>query len=277
MKGRKRSQEARDAISRGKTGKSRKPFSVEHKRKLSEAAKRQRVREKALKLMPILLSNMGINRSRCNRERSWHKIMVAYIFEPILQKGMQSNRIPNLSADSSTWYRNQAKKIAVANPQTMLKNDRSRLMQFPMIGRMYLFAYDPKHKKTLPYYDRFPLIIPVDTIKTSGRLGGDGFMGINLHYLPLILRAKLMDALYQYASDEQLNENTRLKISYNILQSVSKLKYFKPCLKQYLFSHVRSRFFLIDPTEWNIALFLPLDRFVKADKNVVYKDSRSKI
>ena len=41
MKGRARSHETRAAISRGKTGKKRKPFSEDTKRKLSEAAKKQ--------------------------------------------------------------------------------------------------------------------------------------------------------------------------------------------------------------------------------------------
>ncbi len=30
------------------------------------------------------------------------------------------------------------------------------------IGRLYMFLYDPKGKKELPYYDRFPLVFPVD-------------------------------------------------------------------------------------------------------------------
>jgi hypothetical protein len=58
------------------------------------------------------------------------------------------------------------------------------------IGKMYTFFYDPKHKETLPYYDLFPLIFVV------GPAAG-GFLGINLHYLPPVLRAKLMDSLYQ--------------------------------------------------------------------------------
>jgi len=41
MKGRKRSEEARAAISRGKTGKKRKPFSEETKQKIAAAARKQ--------------------------------------------------------------------------------------------------------------------------------------------------------------------------------------------------------------------------------------------
>ena len=106
---------------------------------------------------------------------------------------------------------------------------------------------------------------------------GGSFLGINLHYLPLPLRARLMDALYAAASTQELDETTRLKISYNILQQASKYRFFKPCIKRYLVSHVKSRFFYIEPTEWEMALFLPIDRFVGANKTRVYRDSRDRI
>lgn len=203
--------------------------------------------------------------------------MVAYIFEPILARGEKSGMLPSMEMASSTWFRNQALKTA-ASPQTLLKSDRSRFESYPMLGNMYLFSYDPKHKETLPYYDRFPLVIPFKSSATTGRAKtGDGFYGLNLHYIPPRLRARLMDALYEYTTSETLDENTKIRISYRMLNSVSKLKYFRPCVKQYLFSHFRSKFFRIDPTEWNMAIMLPLDRFAKADKNTVYKESKERI
>lgn len=135
---------------------------------------------------------------------------------------------------------------------------------------MYLFAYDPKHKDSLPYYDRFPLVFPFDR-------NSNGFTGINLHYLPIQLRAKLMDNLYELVSDDNYDANTRLRLSYNILHSLSKVKYFKPCVKHYLNSQVDSRFILIEPSEWQSALFLPLQQFKKARVSEVYKDSRKTI
>jgi hypothetical protein len=140
----------------------------------------------------------------------------------------------------------------------------------PKYGIMNLFGYDPKHKETLPYYDRFPLIFPFKRVK-------GGFLGINLHYLPLPLRAKLMDGLYSLANNRNYDEKTKLKISYDILNGASKYKYFKPCIKHYLTPHIRSRFVEIYSSEWDIALFLPTERFVGASKSSVYSDSRKKI
>jgi len=135
------------------------------------------------------------------------------------------------------------------------------------LWEMYLFNYDPKTKAELPYYDRYPLIFPV-----QGAPGG--FYGINMHYLPYTLRAKLMDALYELSNNKRYDENTKLRLSYEVLKGASKYKLFKPTFKRYLSGHVRSRFVEISSSEWDIALFLPLESFAKASKSSVWADSR---
>ena len=203
--------------------------------------------------------------------------MVAYVFDTILQKAATQGVTPSVKRQSREWFRNQAKTV-VASPTRMIRSNAARLTEKPMLGRMYLFQYDPKGKKTLPYYDRFPLIFPIASSRTSGfAADGGSFLGINLHYLPLPMRARLMDALYRTATTKELDETTKLKISYNILAQASRYRFFKPCIKRYLISHVQSRFFYIEPTEWEMALFLPLDRFVGANKQRIYAESRNRI
>jgi hypothetical protein len=190
---------------------------------------------------------------------------------------MQAGVAPSVKRESREWFRKQAKTV-IASPSRVIRSNNVRLTDKPLLGRMYLFQYDPKHKKKLPYYDRFPLVIPIASSKTSGfAASGGSFLGINLHYLPLPLRARLMDALYKTMTTKELDETTRLKISYNILQQASRYRFFKPCIKRYLISQVQSRFFYIEPTEWEMALFLPLDRFVGANKSRIYADSRNRI
>ena len=53
------------------------------------------------------------------------------------------------------------------------------------IGSMYLFRYDAKFKDKLPYFDAFPLCLPFEPTN-------NGFWGINLHYLPYLLRVKIV-------------------------------------------------------------------------------------
>lgn len=156
------------------------------------------------------------------------------------------------------WYRSTAQKVTGINVNEILRTNPDRFLKTTVIGtntigRMLLFFYDPKTKKELPYYDRFPLIFPIESYK-------DGFLGINMHYLPYYARARLMDALYTTVNSPRTQEQ-KLKISYKILKDAAKFKLFKPCIKRYLYSHVKSRFFIVKPEEWDMVLCLPIERF----------------
>jgi hypothetical protein len=169
--------------------------------------------------------------------------------------------------NAQNWLQEQAANVR--NPRQLIDGN-TRLVSRIAIGRMYLFYYDPKTKDQLPYYDKFPLIFPFQ------RVDG-GFYGLNLHYLPHILRARLMDSLLDLANNKVYDDTTKLKISYQILSSSSKFKYFEPCVKHYLNSHVRSRFLWIPAEQWNTALFLPLERFQKRRKETVWRNSRDMV
>jgi hypothetical protein len=195
--------------------------------------------------------------------------LVAYTFDSILAKGVRAGQIPARTNAAREWFRKEAKKTRVT-PESLMKEDRTQLKNRATIGKMYLFGYDPKHKKTLPYYDTFPLIFKVRNVP-------GGFYGINLHYLPLPLRAKLMDALYDLTTNSKYDDSTKLKLRYNILKGISKYKYYKPTFKMYLNQHVRGRFLEISSTDWDTALFLPLERFKKSSKSKVWRDSRAMV
>jgi len=193
--------------------------------------------------------------------------MAAHIFDDLLLKGIKSGQIPARTAEARKWYRQKAKSEGKGIKESSLMRDADRLTTKPYVGSMYMFLYDPKHKATLPYYDSFPLIFPFEVSKKS-------FKGINMHYLPLPYRAKLMDALYSITTDKKYDDITSLKLSYQVLKSAAKFRYFKPTVKMYLTNHTRSRLLYVHPTEWDIALFLPTERFVKANKTQVWGDSR---
>jgi len=104
-----------------------------------------------------------------------------------------------------------------------------------------------------------------------------GFLGLNLHYLPPLLRAKLLDGLLDTITDSKYTDKTKFNVTYSMLKRAAKMKYFKPCVKHYLNDHVRSRFARVPAPEWEIATFLPMADFQKAGKNKVYSDSRRMI
>ncbi len=195
---------------------------------------------------------------------------MASIFDEVLSKGVRAGQLPARTQDARQWYRDTAQSYKRLDERSLMKSDTERLTNRIMIGSMYMYYYDPKHKATLPYYDRFPLVFPYKKVQ-------NGFMGLNLHYLPLQYRAKLMDALYDVASNEKYDETTKLKLNYNVLNSASRFKYFAPCVKHYLNEQVRSRFLYVYPSEWDISLFLPLERFQGATKQKVWADSKKLI
>lgn len=191
------------------------------------------------------------------------------IFSDILLQGIKAGQVPARSADARKWYRDKAKSVGRVSESVILRDDPARLKNQISPGRLYAFIYDAKHKETLPYYDTFPMVFPLR------KDGDNGFLGINLHYLPLNLRAQLMDALYETVNNQKYDESTKLKISYEILNAASKYALFKPTIKKYLRSQVRSRFVEIHSTEWDIALFLGVDQFVKASRTKVWEDSKA--
>lgn len=198
--------------------------------------------------------------------------MVAYIFQQLADRGSEKGISQDNTLDARNWFRNTALQIKKVDDRKVMR-EKDRLtthMNRMSIGRMFMFYYDAKGKDQLPYWDRFPLIFPIE-------LYADGFLGINLHYLPPLMRAKLMNALYATLNNKNYDDSTKLKINYQILSSASKFRYFQPCIKRYLFSQVRSRYFYVKPNEWDMALMLPTERFVGANRNKVFQETRQKI
>jgi len=194
--------------------------------------------------------------------------MAAKAFRDILEKGARAGVFPGRDKESRDWYRQKARAIKKKhNENLIMRNAGDRLKNRVAIGNMYMFYYDPKHKATLPYYDQFPLIFPIAKVK-------DGFLGLNVHYLPYAYRAILMDALYDIVNNDKMDDSTKLKLSYGVLKGASKYRYFKPCIKKYLNNHVRSRFAYVHPSEWDVALFLPITRWQKASQQKVWNDSK---
>jgi hypothetical protein len=171
------------------------------------------------------------------------------------------------SKESLEWFRKRLKSVSRLNKKNILNDEALKKVNTPLAGRMYMYFYDPKTKATLPYYDKFPLIILVDRVE-------GGFTGLNLHYLPPILRAKFFDKLTEFTNNKKYDNSTRFRLTYNFLQASSRLKEFQPCFKRYLTNHVESKIVEIPAPEWEVALFLPTDQFVYNTRQTVWKKTR---
>jgi hypothetical protein len=172
--------------------------------------------------------------------------------------------------ESKNWFYRKIRTLTNISPSKILTDDSVVVRSRPLIGRMFMFLYDPKHKETLPYYDKFPLILMVGPAK-------GGFYGLNLHYLPARQRAVFFDRLMEHMSNNKLDETTRFRLSYEMLNSTAKLRAYAPCFKHYLYKHVVSKTVEILPKEWEIALFLPTDSFIGQKNISIWQKTRTLI
>ena len=183
----------------------------------------------------------------------------------------QSKFIQNVVKDaggrpkSTQWYRDKIKEFGKPGAMDLIRDGKQS--RTPHYGRMNMFFYDPKGRKTLPYYDTFPLVLPIESYP-------DGFLGINFHYLPMGLRLKLLDRIVDFSNNTKFDESTIIDANYSQLKNIREIK---PTLKRYLAGRVKTRFRRVDADEFTVAALLPIARWKKGTQQDVYRDSRKMI
>jgi len=174
------------------------------------------------------------------------------------------------SKESLTWFRNRIRRIKTNSEQFYKKSGLQKTRKFRPEGRMFTYFYDPKYKQVMPYYDNFPCVMIIETY-------GNSFLGLNMHYLPPRLRIRLLDKLFEYTNNDDFDETTRIRITWNILNSVTQLRASRAAVKKYLTANIKGSALEVDPKYWDIVSFLPTAQFSKASVLDVYRDSREKI
>ena len=191
------------------------------------------------------------------------------IFATVEQEAFRAGITPR-TRQSREWFRKKVQNMRGISRRELMREEEILMRNRGGVGGMYMFFYDAKYRATLPYWDSFPLIIFVEGTK-------GGFYGLNLHYLPMTLRAKFLDGLMDQTNNSKYDESTRFELSYSYLKKASKLKAFKPCFKKYLTSQVEGRLAMVPAPEWEIAAFLPTAQWNGATKGKVHADSRKMI
>ena len=181
---------------------------------------------------------------------------MASVFDTIKQRAGNADK-------SATWYRTQVNKIASNKTAGQLFRE-NKLNGRPSVGRLNLFGYNPKFRKTLPYYDVFPLVLPLEQI--SG-----GFMGMNFHYLTPMMRFRLIERMLATATDSRFDSKTKFDVNYDDVKSI---KIVKLTIKS-ICIHMSDRFFKNKCLKRSTtAIYLFVQRFKKASVAIVYADSR---
>ena len=163
---------------------------------------------------------------------------------------------------SIRWYRQKVQEL-LPKPQVrrMIREGYKvqKVTVRPNFGMMNLFYYRPKGAEKLPYYDVFPLVIPL------GRRLNDGFVGINFHYLSVPQRWLLLERLSMFQVPSELDAFDTEEGGGDVMalfwSKIRRKRGVKPIVRRYLTKNIQSRFLKIELSEMLIALAIPMERF----------------
>ena len=134
------------------------------------------------------------------------------------------------------------------------------------IGGMFVYRYDPKTKDKLPWWDNLPVVIPIELYE-------NGWLGLNLHYVPPRVRVKLLDRLSEFKRRAR-TPRAYMRLSYAFLKQTLEMKMFEPCIKRYLHSHLTTPLVRIEDEYWEMVAMLPIQEFRQANAQKVWANPR---
>ena len=175
----------------------------------------------------------------------------------------------NLGDERATrWLATNLSKIKTTMRQdNYIDNSKTLIRKQLTPGNMVFFGYMPKTKDELQFWDEFPVTIILHPQK-------GGFLGLNLHYLPPSARADFLNKLLKYVSDpnwvKHNNTSVEFRVTYGLLKNSARMKAFKPCIKRYYYNHIVTKVAYIDPMQWKMVPFFPLDKFKGASRADVW-------
>lgn len=181
------------------------------------------------------------------------------IFEEL--ESLKPVEIKQNSQFALEWFRTNIRRIFDRRQDEKIYQDGTKVGQI-VEGNMYMMFYDAKTKDKLPFWDRFPLIIPFERVD-------NGFYAINLHYIAPMARQGLLEELYKYPTEEGV------ELRYEFFSKVSNMSSAMPCVKRYLYSRIQRVPLQVAKEYWDVAAMLPTGDFGKVNKNTVYADSRN--
>lgn len=168
------------------------------------------------------------------------------------------------------WLVKNIEELTEGKPESLIRSLKrtSDYRVIPRVGKFYMFSYLAKHRNTLPYYDRFPLVLVLSVYPQDEYL-----IGLNFHYLPLKIRARLFKSILMFLNNKNWDETTKFKVSWQLMKSLSTSPLIYPAVKRYNFEQLRSRYIVVEEDEWDIVSMLPTHIFKGAAITEVWQDS----
>lgn len=159
---------------------------------------------------------------------------------------------------SRDWYMNKIQELRSRKLVTRNKllSQTQNITSTLEVGSMYMFMYDAKYKNVLPEWDAFPLVIPFS-------IGDKLFKGFNLHYLPPVIRWKLLKTMLR-SQDLSTIRRLSTRATFN-MEIASNIPVLKQTIHSYLYNHIiptkGGRYIKINPADWHFSILLPLQDF----------------
>ena len=160
------------------------------------------------------------------------------------------------------WFEEKADTVkgGAARNRLLSADERFTNVSNEFVGGMYFFRYDPKHRTTLPLFDKYPLTIVVERYV-------DGFLGLNMHYLTRGQRRFAVGLVNDFYEKKKPNKGVSTGhglSNWEILVSASSgvEAMANKSVHRYLYKQVRSQFIRINKDEYDKAIQLPIDEWV---------------
>lgn len=173
---------------------------------------------------------------------------------------------------STRWYRSKITSLGGTTMTAEQHIEEGYATAKPNYGMMNLFHYQPQTAEKLPFYDLFPLVIPVEKNR-------DGFTGINFHFLSIPMRVAFLNLLTEAFADDRME---KLNLTWRQISGLGKSK---AIVRRYKAKNVKSTFLRLPIEDMLIAVLLPVQKFytgslssrTSVPSNSVYSQTRNKM
>lgn len=189
---------------------------------------------------------------------------------------LNSNNINLFTKEAYDYFRvNVSKNFNPSRDKFLQSNYRKKLstQSTQLIGKLYFFKYEAEEAgdRSLNVFDQYPMVFFFNFVRTKE---GNGLLyGLNIHYLAPRYRQALLEKLLVTKSSNKINDNTRMKITWNIIKSLVNSKIAHKAIHAYRTDRFMSKLVEVPAPDWSIAVFLRLEKFVHLGDNKISHSS----
>lgn len=184
------------------------------------------------------------------------------------------------SKEALNWFRSRISKDVSLSAKKLLNSDYKRkqaTQSTQLLGKLFLFQYKAEtagHKETQTY-DMFPMVFFFNSVRKNGKTV---LYGLNTHYLLPKQRQVLLEALLKIRSSKRLTANTRIKMTWDVIKAVVDAPIYEKAVHAYRTDRFVTSLTEVPAMDWNVAVFLNLQKFVHIRGENVYRtDIRKKL